>query len=135
MIEKRLLQRFEDFKNAFMRLKEAFDIEIENEIIIDGAIQRFEFTFELAWKLMKDYLAYEGIEVNSPRSVIRAAYENHLIDNGEAWIDMLMDRNKTLHIYDKKLSLEIYNDIKDKHLKYLEDLKRKLGMVIKIENK
>ncbi|WP_029688511.1 nucleotidyltransferase substrate binding protein [Thermoanaerobacter sp. A7A] len=135
MIEKRLLQRFEDFKNAFMRLKEAFDIEIENEIIIDGVIQRFEFTFELAWKLMKDYLAYEGIEVNSPRSVIRAAYENHLIDNGEAWIDMLMDRNKTSHIYDKKLSLEIYNNIKDKHLKYLEDLKRKFGMIIKRENK
>lgn len=135
MIEKRLLQRFEDFKNAFMRLKEAFDIEIENEIIIDGIIQRFEFTFELAWKLMKDYLAYEGIEVNSPRSVIRAAYENHLIDDGESWIDMLMDRNKTSHIYDKKLSLEIYNNIKDKHLKHLEDLKRKLEMIIERENK
>ncbi|WP_235603250.1 HI0074 family nucleotidyltransferase substrate-binding subunit [Thermoanaerobacter sp. YS13] len=63
MIEKRLLQRFEDFKNAFMRLKEAFDINIENDIIIDGIIQRFEFTFELAWKLIKDYIAYEGIVI------------------------------------------------------------------------
>lgn len=61
--KKRLLQRFEDFENAFRRLKEAFDINIENDIIIDGIMQRFEFTFELAWKLIKDYLAYEGIVI------------------------------------------------------------------------
>ena len=46
-----------------MRLKEAFDINIENDIIIDGIIQRFEFTFELAWKFIKDYIAYEGIVI------------------------------------------------------------------------
>ncbi|NNG66333.1 nucleotidyltransferase substrate binding protein [Caldanaerobacter subterraneus] len=132
MTEEKLLQRFKDFENALMRLKEALAIEVTNEIIIDGVIQRFEFTFELAWKIMKDYLAYEGIEVNSPRSAIKAAYSAGLIQDGEMWIDMLMDRNRTTHIYNSKMALEIYENIKRRYVSCFEELSEKIR--VNIEN-
>lgn len=58
---KRLNERFQDFSNALKRLEEATR-EVPSEIVIDGTIQRYEFTFELAWKTMKDYLEYNGID-------------------------------------------------------------------------
>lgn len=70
MIEKnRLYEKFTDFKKAYNRLTEGLNLEPQNSIIIDGVIQRFEFTFELSWKLLKAYLEYQGYAgANSPRS-------------------------------------------------------------------
>lgn len=130
MLEKRMYEKFYDFKNALERLNEALNMKIDEDIIIDGIIQRFEFTFELSWKLMKSYLEYEGIDVNSPRSTIRKAFENKLIDDGDAWIDMMVDRNKTSHTYDREAALEIYNNIKRNHIKYLKDLKSKFEEIL-----
>lgn len=61
MLKNRLEERLEDFKKAFKKLKESTGLKVENDIVIDGVIQRFEFTFEQSWKLMKLYLEYEGI--------------------------------------------------------------------------
>lgn len=127
MLRDRLEERFNDFRKAFKRLKESTQIEIENDIVIDGVIQRFEFTFEQSWKLMKLYLEYEGIEeLKSPRSTIKEAFKYELIEDGDAWIDMMIDRNKTSHVYDEETAFQIYNSIKSNHVKLLEKLLNKM---------
>lgn len=111
-----------DYENAINRLKEGLLESPEKSIHVDGAIQRFEFTFELAWKLMKAVLAQNGIEASSPRKAIKESFRAKLIQEGEAWIDMLEDRNKTTHIYDESEAKTIYTKIKEVHAKHLEEL-------------
>ena len=131
MISKRVEHKFIDYRNAFNRLKEAIDINIENDIIVDGVIQRFEFTYELAWKVMKSYLEYEGIQdLISPRATIKAAYKFGIIEDGDAWIAMMMDRNRTSHIYDEKMALKIYKNIKSDYIKLLESILIKIDKLV-----
>jgi nucleotidyltransferase substrate binding protein (TIGR01987 family) len=127
MNKQRLLEKFGDYKRASLRLNEAMKIQIDNDIVYDGAIQRFEFTFELSWKVMKMYLEYVGIsELRSPRSTIREAYTYGLIENGEQWIDMMIDRNKTSHLYDEDEAKLIYKKVKTTYNPLLMDLSNKL---------
>ncbi len=111
-----------DFSNAVIRLNEAlYDNKTKSALEIDGTIQRFEFTFELAWKLMKAILSYKGIASDSPRSAIKEAFRTNLLSDGDAWIDMLEDRNKTSHLYDQASSKLIYEKIKKAHGKALDE--------------
>lgn len=87
---------------------------------IDATIQRFEFTIELFWKLLKRILGEKGIDVTYPRDVLQEAYAGHLIDDEEAWLNMLRDRNLTSHTYNEQLADQIYNNIK----KYYPVLKK-----------
>ncbi|MBV1928424.1 MAG: nucleotidyltransferase substrate binding protein [Gammaproteobacteria bacterium] len=109
-------QRFDNFGKAFLQLKEAVDLygdraEVES-IIKEGLIQRFEFTHELAWKVLKDYLEYEGHQnINGSRSATRAAFNIDLIDNGQVWMDMIESRNKTVHTYHKNILNEEFEKI------------------------
>lgn len=131
MIPERIKDIYEDFKNALTRLKEALDEDpSRTSIVIDGTIQRFEFTFELAWKLTKAVLNYNGIEVEPPRLVIKEAFKTNMIKDGQSWIDMLEDRNKTSHIYDEKQALSIYNKIKETHFKLLGDLAEDIAKLV-----
>ena len=117
----RIKQIHKDFIKAIERLGHALSKDpSKDSIILDGTIQRFEFTFELAWKLAKAVLRYNGIDADTPRLVIKEAFKSRLIKNGDDWIDMLEDRNKTSHIYDEQQALKIYNKIKDNHFKTLE---------------
>ena len=118
----RYKERFEDFEKALKKLKQAF-LEEANELVIDGTLQRYEFTFELAWKTIKDYLEYNGIVSNiaSPRNVIQQAYQSKIIKNGDIWIQMMLDRNSLSHLYDEQKSREIYENIKNKYLKQFDD--------------
>lgn len=122
---KRFEQRFEDYSKALNRLKEAMNEE-PTEIVIDGTIQRYEFTFELSWKMIKDYLEYNGIIENtgSPREIIKQAFQSNIIDNGETWIQMMLDRNSLSHLYDEEKSREIYNNVKDKYITEFEKLEK-----------
>jgi len=114
---------YDDFKNALARLQEALNEDLsKGNIIIDGTIQRIEFTFELSWKLVKSVLSYNGIEAESPRMIIKEGFKIGILKNGEGWINMLEDRNKTSHIYDEKQSFSIYKEIKDVHFKLLKNL-------------
>lgn len=124
---KRFKERKADYHKAVLKLQEALQ-EKETELIIDGVLHRFEFTFELAWKTMKDYLEYVGIieKTGSPRETIKNAYQYNLIKDGEEWINMMLARNSLSHLYDEEKSRTIYVDIKDKYLKLLEKLDRKL---------
>jgi nucleotidyltransferase substrate binding protein (TIGR01987 family) len=80
---------------------------------------------------MKSYLEYEGIEeITIPRSTIKCAFKHSLIEDGDEWIDMMLDRNRISHIYDEKLALEIYNNIKSHHVKLLGDLLYKMDEIL-----
>lgn len=113
MKKERLYERLDTYKRASERLTEATKLQIDHAIVYDGVIQRFEFTFELSWKLMKAFLEYAGFEeLKSPRATIREAYAYGLIHDGDEWIDMMTDRNKTSHIYDEGEARTIYIKIK-----------------------
>lgn len=130
-MKERIFEKYKDYKNALCRLIEALNLQDINDVIIDGIIQRFEFTFELSWKLMKEYLKHEGIEVNSPRSTIREAFSIGLIENGDKWISMLTDRNKTSHIYDEDESREIYLSINNIYADEFKTLLNKFNEIVK----
>ncbi len=95
-----------------------------NELERQGVIQRFEYTFELAWNTLKDRLEYDGIAFGSvtPRSVIRQAYQAGLIQNGETWLDMLTDRNSMSHTYGAARFEAIVTNIHDRYLSLLNGL-------------
>lgn len=124
---KRLEERKSDLENAFKRLEEALQ-ENETELAIDGTLHRFEFTFELAWKTMKDYLEYQGVieHTGSPREVIKVAFKQGLIEDGEGWIDMMLSRNSLSHLYDENKSRKIYDLIKNQYIDLLKDVLQKI---------
>jgi len=118
---------YSDFKKALARLKEALEENLsKGSIVVDGTIQRFEFTFELAWKLSKAVLNHAGIEAETPRLIIKEAFKAKMVEDGQGWIDMLEDRNKTSHIYDERQALEIYGKIKKSHFKLLEAFEKSM---------
>jgi len=123
----RFEQKKEDFLNALDRLQESL-LEEPTEIVIDGVLHRFEFTFELAWKLIKSYLEYMGMVdiTGSPRETIQNGFKQGIIEDGESWIQMMLSRNSLAHIYDEKTSREIYNKIKGKYVSLFVELKVKL---------
>lgn len=120
---KRFEERKQDLINATNRLKEALNEE-ENEIMIDAVLHRYEFTFELAWKTLEDYLEYLGITVNtgSPREVIKESFAHELISDGEIWIKMMLARNSLSHLYDEETSRQVYNEIKNEYIYQIEKL-------------
>ncbi|MCG2713041.1 MAG: nucleotidyltransferase substrate binding protein [Candidatus Omnitrophica bacterium] len=123
MAAERIKELYADYKQALERLNEALKEDIDkNKIAVDGTIQRFEFTFELSWKLCKVILRYNGVEAETPRMVIKEAFKSGLITDGDGWIDMLEDRNKTSHIYDEPQALTIYEKIKKTHTRLFKDL-------------
>ena len=128
---KRFEERKEDLKKATNKLNEALKEEV-TDLEIDGILHRFEFTFELAWKSMKDFLEYNGISENigSPREILRRAFESHLIEDGEEWINMMLARNSLSHLYDEETSRKIYKEIKEKYIKLLEKLNNKFETLI-----
>ncbi len=105
-------QRFENFKRAFERLAEAAALAQQRELSAleqQGLIQAFEFTHELAWNTLKDYLVTSGstARLHGSRDATREAFSTGLIDNGEAWMRMIEHRNETTHTYDQETADEI----------------------------
>ena len=126
-MNERYKQRRKSFEFVVSRLQKALN-EQPSELVIDGVLHRFEFTFELAWKTMKNYLEYMGVmaRTGSPREVIKNAFEYGIIDDGEEWIDMMLSRNYLSHIYDEKQSRDIYSKVKEKYVKLFVDLLEKI---------
>ena len=122
---KKLDERKQDFFKALNRLEEALKKDLNDDIILDGIIQRFEFTFEQSWKVMKLYLEDQGIldEAVAPRSTIRCAFKHKLIKDGDIWIEMMLDRNRTSHMYDETTALSIVKLVKEKYIFEFEKLK------------
>ncbi len=123
--------RFTNFSRAFALLRDALEpgVEALNQLEREGVIQRFEYTFELAWNTLKDRLEYDGIAFQSvtPRSVIRQGLQSGLIANGETWLDMLTDRNLSSHTYDAARIEAVLRNIHGRYLALLNDLYLKLA--------
>ena len=115
-------QRFENFKRAFFRLEEAMKEEELTELERNGLIQRFEFTIELAWKTLKDFLESEGFVVKSPKQTIREAYRNHFITDAQVLLDALQRRNELSHDYNEDTFERAEVEIKESFFPALEDL-------------
>ncbi|MFC2186332.1 nucleotidyltransferase substrate binding protein [Fulvivirgaceae bacterium LMO-SS25] len=118
-------QRFSNFVKALHKLSQAVQYIKNNlleddhegegleyvldEIIKEGLIQRFEYTHELAWNVMKDYAVFQGnTSIGGSRDASREAFQLKIISNGQVWMDMIGSRNKTLHTYNEEVAKEIF---------------------------
>jgi nucleotidyltransferase substrate binding protein (TIGR01987 family) len=93
-------QRFDNFNKAFHRLKEAMEATDLNELERNGLVQRFEFTLELSWKVLRDFLEYKGFSFKpSPKDTFREAFSAGYINYAQVLIDGLDIRNELSHDY------------------------------------
>ena len=97
----------QEFNKALQRLIEATEAE-DTPLNRDATIQRFEFTYELAWKLLKKLLATKDIDVRSPKETLQTALQQGYIQNGSDWTELHKNRNLTIHTYDQALAEEVY---------------------------
>jgi nucleotidyltransferase substrate binding protein (TIGR01987 family) len=131
-------QRFSNFVKELNKLEQSVDYinqliqansPIENEVVLselikEGLIQRFEYTHELAWNVMKDYAFFQGnSQVGGSRDAIREAFQLNLITKGEIWMEMIGSRNKTSHTYNESIANEIYNKILNEYYFAFVDFK------------
>lgn len=121
-------QRFNQFKKALSQLREAVELAQERPLTkleVQGLIQAFEFTHELAWKTLKDFLENRGVQnLYGPKDSTRAAFKADLVHNGETWMDMIQSRNLTSHTYNEATALQIADAILATYFTELEALRR-----------
>jgi nucleotidyltransferase substrate binding protein (TIGR01987 family) len=101
-------QRFENFNKALANLSLATTTHQSRPtdvLVRIAVIKTFEITFELGWKTLKDYLNFNGVDVKLPREVLKQAFANGLVPDGQVWINMLEDRNLMAHTYDDERAL------------------------------
>jgi len=110
-------QRFQNYSIAFKHFENAvLNTENPSDLEKEGTIQRFEFTHELSWKLMKDFLEDKGIiGIIGSKDAVKYAFQNGIISNGQIWMDMIESRNKTLHTYLAVILTEEYTLITQKY--------------------
>ena len=123
--------RFDNYRRAFSLLREAFELRRDrplSDLEKEGVIQRFEYTWELAWKTIKDYLENEGVvlEKITPKAVIVAAIEARVITDKEAWMRALDDRNRISHVYSRIVFARIITHIEQSYLSLFDRLYEKL---------
>ncbi|SHN24743.1 nucleotidyltransferase substrate binding protein [Gracilibacillus kekensis] len=120
-------QRFDNFEKSFKLLEKYSKESISTELERAGIIQFFETTFELAWKVLKDYLEAEGYVAKSPRDSIKQAFQAEIIEEGHLWMDALSKRNLTTHTYDQELAEKLVIEIQEQFLPFLRKLYDRLS--------
>ena len=125
----RWIQRFSNYKNAFEQLSEAVELSQKrnlSKLEKQGLIKSFEFTIELSWKVLKDFLEYKGNrDIYGSRDAIREAFKLGVLENGEVWLEMIKSRNLTSHIYDESIVDDIIRYVKENYYKEFEKLKKR----------
>ncbi len=118
-------QPFTNFQRAFLLLREAIEQDPAqlSQLEKEGIIQRFEYTFELAWKVLKDRMEFDGLELDkiSPKAVVRQAFNAKYISNPDTWLKMIGDRNLMSHTYDFAKFEAIIKTIRESYLPYLDN--------------
>ncbi|WP_346899520.1 nucleotidyltransferase substrate binding protein [Clostridium sp. UBA7503] len=125
--------KYMNLKKAYGKLKEVSDIyDGKNEIIRDSLIQRFEFTYELTHKTMKEFMKYLGVTLENsfPRTIFKKAYVNNLISDDKVWINLLEDRNSTSHIYNENLANEVADRIIEYYVNAIGELVENLEKLL-----
>ncbi|GHV48308.1 nucleotidyltransferase [Spirochaetia bacterium] len=127
----RWVQRFENYKKALATLERAVNLASERpltELEQQGLIKGFEFTFELSWNVMKDYLSDMGITgIIGSKGAIRQAFNSGLITEGQLWMNMVDSRNLISHTYDEKTAAILGADITGKYITEFENFSRKMS--------
>ncbi len=114
--------RFHNFEKAFLLLERALTIDSPSEVERGGIIHFYEMAFELAWKLMKDYLEQQGFTVNSPRDAIKQAFNATILEDDRLWIASLDDRNLRTLIYDETKAIVVTAKIRSHYFQKLQQL-------------
>lgn len=136
----RWIQRFNNYNRALVQLKDAVELSKIRELSRleqQGLIQSFEYTHELAWNTLKDFLEYNGnTGIYGSRDASRMAFKLGLIENGELWMEMIKSRNQTSHTYDENIANEIIKEIIGKYFDEYNKFKTKFeGIKIEEENR
>jgi nucleotidyltransferase substrate binding protein (TIGR01987 family) len=119
-------QRLDNFDRAFVLLREVYDRGVDSlsQLEKEGAIQRFEVAFALAWKTLKDYLEESGVIVNpaTPPNVIKEAFATKLLDDAQVWIDMMLHRNLLSHTYDNTVFEAVLRTVVERYFPAFDHL-------------
>ena len=135
----RWIQRFSNYKKALEKLSKAVNViksghvnPVIDDIIKEGVIQRFEYTHELAWNVMKDFLEDRGtVKLYGSRDSTREAFSADLITDGDLWMDMIISRNKTSHTYNEEIADEIFEKIINDYINVFADFKNIMEKFLK----
>jgi nucleotidyltransferase substrate binding protein (TIGR01987 family) len=123
----RWVQRFSNLKKAFLKLREAVEQNPLSDLENEGLIQRFEYTYELSWKTLQDLLEEKGyLDIKGPAPVIRQAFQDGYITDGDGWMRLKKSRENTSHTYNKEIAEEIVEQINSFYIFLFEDLIIKL---------
>jgi nucleotidyltransferase substrate binding protein (TIGR01987 family) len=108
-------QRFANFNQALAQLTEAIELEATrplSNLERQGLVKAYEYTYEMAWNVMEDYFAFQGtVSITGSRDAIREAFQRELIEDGDTWMAMVRDRNRTVDTYNEAVALEIAGNI------------------------
>lgn len=132
-LDVRWVQRFSNFKKALLRLESGVKLSQERSLSIleaQGLIKAFEFTHELAWKVMKDYIEYQGSDdMMGSRDVTREAFKIGLVSDGDHWMEMIKDRNQTVHTYNEEVAKDIVDHINNFYYILFKAFEEKMEML------
>lgn len=131
MTAEKVKNKLSSYIRAMERLDRIVHEPEVNDYRLDALIKRFEFGYELAWKLIKAWLEFKGIEAATPRDCFREAFAAGLIQDGDAWLQMLNDRNLSSHTYNEKDARSIGQRIEKEHYPRLAKLVKLIGDDIK----
>lgn len=127
----RWVQRFSNYKKALNQLQKFIDKHDLSELEKQGLVKAFEYTYELAWNTVKDFLEFSGqTDIYGSRDTIRKGFELGLIQDGESWMDMLQSRNKTSHTYNEETAEEICRAVMDVYHPLFIALKKKMESLV-----
>ena len=133
----RWVQRFSNYKKALNQLKEAIDLMSQralSNLEKQGVVQAFEFTHELSWNMMKDFLESKGnTEIYGSKDATRQAFKYGLVIDGDVWMSMIKSRNLTSHTYEQKTVDEIVEQISQEYISAFIELDHKFSTLEKTE--
>lgn len=126
-------QRFSNYRKALQQLRSAVQLSRERpltELEQQGLIQGFEFVHELAWNVMKDFFEYQGSSsIMGSRDASREAFKRNLVVDGEGWMDMIADRNRSSHTYNEAIANEIADRIIQRYFRLFEEFEARMNGV------
>jgi nucleotidyltransferase substrate binding protein (TIGR01987 family) len=115
-------QRFQNFEKAFLFFETTVEKESYTPIEVGGLVQAFEFTFELGWKTIKDFLYEQGLNTNFPRETIKEGFRTQIIEDGHVWLHMLEKRNELSHTYNEEVASQAVEIIKYQYYQAIEQV-------------
>ena len=120
-------QRFRNYQKALRQLEKFLKETDLNELEEQGLIQAFEYTYELSWNVITDYLVFQGItEIIGSRDAFRMAFNRGLIEEGQVWMSMIESRIKSSHTYNEEIAKEILKEVREKYFALFLKLEIKL---------